>query len=45
MEFEVIRSKRKSIGLEIKNGKLLIRAPIQATNEQINACMLKHRSW
>ena len=40
MEFEVIRSKRRSIGIEIKQNKLIIRAPMQATNEEINAAML-----
>ena len=45
MEFEVIRSKRRSIGIEIKQNKLIIRAPMQATNEEINAAMLKHKAW
>ena len=45
MEFEVIRSKRRSIRIEIKQNKLIIRAPMQATNEEINAAMLKHKAW
>ncbi len=45
MELEIIRSNRKSIGAEIKQGKLLIRAPIQATNEDINNFMLKNKKW
>ena len=45
MEFEVIRSKRRSIGIEIKQNKLIIRAPMQATNEEINETMLKHKAW
>ena len=45
MEFEIIRSNRKSIAAEIKLNKLIIRAPMQATNEDINAFMLKHKSW
>lgn len=45
MEFEVIRSKRRTIGAEIKNGKLIIRAPLQATNEDINRFMLQNKKW
>ena len=45
MEFEVIRSNRKSLTVEIKLNKLIIRAPMQATNEEINAFMLKNKEW
>jgi predicted metal-dependent hydrolase len=45
MEFEVIRSNRKSMAVEIKLNKLIIRAPLQATNEDINAFMLKNKAW
>lgn len=45
MEFEVIRSNRKSLGAEIKQGKLIIRAPLDATNEDINNFMLKNKKW
>ena len=45
MEYEVIRSKRKTLGAEIKQGKLIIRAPIRATNKDINNFILKHRKW
>ena len=45
MEFEVIRSNRKSMAVEIKRNKLIIRAPMQATNEDINAFMLKNKAW
>lgn len=45
MEFKVIRSNRKTLGAEIKGGKLIIRAPLRATNEDINRFMLKNRKW
>lgn len=45
MEFEVIRSNRKSLGAEIKGSKLIIKAPLQATNEEINLFMLRHKKW
>ena len=39
MDVEVIRSNHKSVATEIKASKLIIRAPMQATNEDINSCM------
>lgn len=45
MEFEVIRSNRKTMGAEIKQNKLIIRAPLQATNEDINRFMLQNKKW
>ena len=45
MEFEVIRSNRKSFAAEIKQNQLLIKAPLQASNEEINAFMLKNKKW
>ena len=45
MEFEVIRSDRKTMGAEIKGTKLIIRAPLQATNEDINRFMLQNKKW
>lgn len=45
MEFEVIRSNRKSMAVEIKLNKLIIRAPMQATNEDINSFMPKNKAW
>ncbi len=45
MQFEVIRSNRKTIAAQIKQNKLIIRAPLNATNEDINRFMLKHKQW
>lgn len=45
MKFEVIRSNRKSMTIEIDANKLIIRAPIQATNEDINSFMLNKKAW
>ncbi len=45
MEFEVIHSNRKTLGAEIKGNKLIIRAPLQATNEDINRFMLQNKKW
>ena len=45
MEFEVIRSNRKTIAAEIRQNKLIIRAPLGATNEDINRFMLENKKW
>ena len=42
---KVIRSKRKTLSLEIKNGELIVRAPIRATNLQIELYLLIHKAW
>lgn len=43
MEYELIRSKRKTIAASIKNGKLIVRAPYYATNAEINSFVLKNQ--
>lgn len=45
MELNVIKSNRKSMAIEIKGSEVIIRAPLQATNEQINAFILKNQAW
>ena len=45
MEFEVVRSNRKTVAAEIRGDKLIIRAPLQATNEDINRFMLQNKKW
>ncbi len=45
-EIEVIRSNRKSIGLQIKEpGKLIVRAPYRATNTVIREVIESHVVW
>ena len=45
MEYDVIRSSRKTIAVEIKNGKVLVRAPFLATDRQIKDLVEKDRDW
>ncbi len=46
MEYQVIRSQRKSIGLQInKDGSLVVRAPYRATRREINQVVEQHRDW
>lgn len=46
MAYELIRSSRRTLALEItREGKVLIRAPHQATQEQIDAFFDSRRDW
>lgn len=45
MEFEVVRSDRKTFAVEIKRGRLIVRAPRRATSEDINTFLLRNRKW
>ena len=45
MEFEIIRSQRKTLAAQIKDGRLLIRVPFTATDQEIHLFMQKHRRW
>ena len=45
MEYELIRSSRKTIAAEIRNGRLIIRAPMRASRREIDAFVQRHRRW
>ena len=46
MEYELIRSKRKTISIEVKNGgKIIVRAPLQSSEKVINAFIEKNSDW
>lgn len=45
MEFDLIRSERKTIALEIRKGRLIVRAPIGASDEMIRDFLRKNRKW
>ena len=45
MEYALIRSSRKTLAAEIKNGRLIVRAPLHSSEADINAFLEKHRSW
>ena len=44
-EYEVIRSRRKTISLEIKDARLIVRAPLRLSEEDIRNFLVKHRKW
>ena len=45
MNCTIIRSNRKSYALEVKAEGLIIRAPINAADSDINMFILQHKSW
>ena len=42
---KIIRSDRKSYALEVKKDTLIVRAPLAATDEQINLFVLQNKEW
>lgn len=45
MNQKIIRSKRKTLGLEVGMNGLIVRAPLRVTDREIEAFVQKHRSW
>lgn len=45
MELEIIRSDRRSFAIQIKQNKLIVRAPRRASDEEINALLRKNQKW
>ena len=45
MEYEVIRSRRKTLSAQIRQGKLTVRAPLRTTDAEIRQFLEKHRRW
>ena len=45
MEYTVIRSRRKTLAVQIKGGQAVVRAPLWATNLEIRFFLESHREW
>ena len=45
MDLEVIYSDRRTLCIEIKNGRVIIRAPRRCTRAEINAFVASHEGW
>lgn len=45
MTYTVIRSERRSVALQIKDCKLIVRAPYEMTTHQIEAFVRSHLDW
>ena len=44
-KYTLIKSKRKTISLEIKNGELIVRAPKRTTKREADEFVLRHTEW
>ena len=45
MEYTVIRSRRKTVGIQIKNGRVVIRAPLGLSDVRIGQAVESRRAW
>ncbi len=45
MEYTVIRSDRRTLALQIKNGELIVRAPKRVSDGQIRDFVISHSDW
>ena len=45
MQYLLIRSKRRSVGAQIKEGKLVVHAPLFMSVEEIEGFLLRHKVW
>ncbi|MBR4765572.1 MAG: DUF45 domain-containing protein, partial [Clostridia bacterium] len=45
-EYEIIRSKRKTVALEVKrDGTVTVRAPLKMKKEEIESFVSSHEKW
>ena len=46
MDYKIIRSNRKSLGLEIKpDGQVIVRAPVRLSEREIRRFVIQHEDW
>lgn len=45
MEYEITRSRRKTLSMQIKDGRVVIKAPLRTRDAEIRQFLEKHRSW
>ncbi len=45
IEYTLIRSSRKTLGMQIKDGKVIVRAPMRLPKREIDAFVQKHEDW
>ena len=45
MDYRLIRSKRKTIGIQVKNGMVIVRAPMRTSLKEIDAFVESSRNW
>lgn len=45
MEYIIVKSKRKSIGITVKSNEVIVRAPHYLSDKEINLALKGHQSW
>ena len=45
MEIQIIRSRRKTLSMELKNGQVVVRAPKWVSRKEIDGFIDSHRAW
>ena len=45
MKYEIIRSGRKTVAIQVKDGKLIVRAPLRATLSEIDKVVIDNSTW
>lgn len=45
MEYKLIRSRRKTLGLEIKLGEVIVRAPLRCPKREIDRFLISRADW
>ena len=45
LEYKLIRSRRKTISMEVNRDGILVRAPLRMTDSQISNFVFQHRNW
>ncbi len=45
IQYQLIRSRRKTIGIQVKDGTVIVRAPMRASVQEIDAFVEQSRAW
>ena len=45
MEYELIRSKRKTLGIEIRGGRVIVRSPLSLSDQRIDEFVNGNEAW
>lgn len=45
MQYEIIRSDRKTVAIQVKDGKIIVRAPLRATLAEIDKVVIDNSAW
>lgn len=45
MDIDIIRSRRKTVEIQIKNGRVIVRVPFYAANKDIDEFIIRHSKW